>query len=121
MEGKRSFEKNNQNMYNRYRELIGLSSSSKTLRNSLIPVGSTLKYIRKHGILEKDTLRAEKREELKAIMDDYYRNYIDVHLRDVHNINWCELFDALEKVKKKQTDVTKKQLEKIQEKKRKEI
>lgn len=121
MEGKRSFEKNNQNMYNRYRELIGLSSSSKTLRNSLIPVGSTSKYIQKHGILEKDTLRAEKREELKAIMDDYYRNYIDVHLRDVHNINWCELFDALEKVKKKQTDVTKKQLEKIQEKKRKEI
>ena len=29
----------------RYTEFIGLNSLSKTLRNSLIPVGSTLKHI----------------------------------------------------------------------------
>ena len=105
----------------RYKEFIGLNSLSKTLRNSLIPVGSTLKHIQEYGILEEDSLRAQKREELKGIMDDYYRNYIEMHLRDVHDIDWNELFEALTEVKKNQTDDAKKCLEKIQEKKRKEI
>ena len=105
----------------RYKEFIGLNSLSKTLRNSLIPVGSTLKHIQEYGILEEDSLRAQKREELKEIMDDYYRNYIEMHLRDVHDIDWNELFEALTEVKKNQTDDAKKRLEKIQEKKRKEI
>ena len=45
----------------RYKEFIGLNSLSKTLRNSLIPVGSTLKHIQEYGILEEDSLRAQKR------------------------------------------------------------
>lgn len=92
----------------RYKEFIGLNSLSKTLRNSLIPVGSTLKHIQEYGILEEDSLRAQKREELKGIMDDYYRNYIEMHLRDVHDIDWNELFEALTEVKKNQTDDAKK-------------
>lgn len=114
-------DKSSENMYERYKEFIGLNSLSKTLRNTLIPVGSTSKYIQEYGILEEDSLRAEKREELKAIMDDYYRNYIEVHLRDIHDIDWKELFDTLMEVKKKQTDDAKKHLEKVQEKKCKEI
>lgn len=43
----------------RYKEFIGLNSLSKTLRNSLLPVGSTLKHIQKYGILEEDSLRAQ--------------------------------------------------------------
>mgnify|MGYP004539292871 CR=1 FL=1 len=121
MGNKQFSDTRDENIYERYKEFIGLNSLNKTLRNTLIPIGNTLKYIQEHGILEEDSLRAEKREELKAIMDDYYRNYIEVHLRDVHDINWGELFDALEEVKKKPTDAAKKHLEKVQEKKRKEI
>ena len=121
MEGKNTFEINNRNTYSVYKEFVGLNSLNKTLRNSLIPVGSTLRYIQEHGILEEDALRARKREELKEIMDDYYRRYIEIYLRDIHDIDWNELLEALMEVKKKQTDNAKKQLEKIQEKKRKEI
>lgn len=42
-----------------------------------------------------DELRAEKSVELKKLLDDYYRAYIDKRLSVVHNLDWRELFEVM--------------------------
>ena len=64
-----------------FNETIRSKSLSKTLRNSLVPVLNTQENIEKNGIIIEDELRAEKRLELKEIMDDYYRYYIEKKIK----------------------------------------
>ena len=101
---------------------IGLREVNKTLRNELIPTDSTRENIEKNGIISEDELRAEMGHELKAIMDDYYRNMIEETLSRKCNINWSTLFAAMDSVarsaNKKDAD---KILEKVQKEKREEI
>ena len=104
-----------------YNETIGSKSLSKTLRNSLIPVLDTQKNIEKNGIIIEDELRAEKRLELKEIMDDYYRYYIETKLSNIRKINWTPLFEAMEENVKNNTAKNQKELENIQKGKRAEI
>lgn len=94
---------------------------SKTLRNSLIPVLDTQKNIEKNGIIIEDELRAEKRLELKEIMDDYYRYYIETKLSNIRKINWTPLFEAMKENVKNNTAKNQKELENIQKGKRAEI
>lgn len=57
---------------------------SKTLRFELIPQGETLENIQKNGVLEDGEKRSEDYKKLKLLMDEYYRQYIDDVLSDVH-------------------------------------
>ena len=107
-----------------FTETIGTSSIAKTMRNSLVPTESTKRNIEKNGIIIDDQLRAEKRQQLKEIMDEYYRTYIDNKLSNValtRTIDWKELFQAIEDNYKQNTTKTKNELEKKQKEKRTEI
>lgn len=107
-----------------FTETIGTSSIAKTMRNSLVPTESTKRNIEKNGIIIDDQLRAEKRQQLKEIMDEYYRTYIDNKLSNValtRTIDWKELFQAIEDNYKQNTTKTKSELEKKQKEKRTEI
>lgn len=53
---------------------------SKTLRFSLIPEGETLEHIKESGILEQDEHRAESYEEVKKLIDEYHKAYIEQQL-----------------------------------------
>lgn len=78
------------------------TSVTKTLANELRPTYWTCKHIRDNGILLMDELRNKETNELKSIMDDYYRKYIDDKLSCVHSLNWKELFAALDKMFKEE-------------------
>lgn len=106
---------------NVYEEFIGISSLSKTIRNELVPTDATRRHIEANGVITEDELRAEKRQELKEIMDDYYRAYIESKLSNVRDINWDELFVALEKCQKDSSKENKKLLEDEQNLIRKQI
>ena len=105
-----------------FSQFIGVQKVNKTLRNELIPTDNTRENIEKNGIISEDELRAEMGHELKAIMDDYYRNMIEETLSKKCNINWSTLFAAMDSVarsaNKKDAD---KILENVQKEKREEI
>ena len=56
-----------------YNNFTGIAQCSKTIRNEIIPVGWTKQLIKNNEILESDEKRDEKSEELKKLMDDYYK------------------------------------------------
>ena len=80
---------------NIFDDFIGLTSVSKTLRNELRPTEATRRHIEENGIIEDDELRNRNRKEIKSIMDDYYRAYIDNKLSMVDGIDWQHLFDMM--------------------------
>jgi CRISPR-associated protein Cpf1 len=61
----------------------GLYSVSKTLRFELKPVGRTLEYIQRDGIIEADSHREESYKKLKEIIDRYHKDFIAEVLADV--------------------------------------
>ena len=82
------------------KDFINYNPVSKTIRNSLIPTEYTLKNIEETGVLVSDEYRAEVRNVLKKIMDDYYKEYINMCLSREIKMDWGSLFDAYELVKK---------------------
>ena len=48
------------------------------------------------GVIRDDELRAEKQQELKEIMDDYYRTFIEEKLGQIQGIQWNSLFQKME-------------------------
>lgn len=50
---------------------------SKTLRFELIPIGDTQKHIEENGILENDERRAEQYKQMKKIIDEYHKAFIN--------------------------------------------
>ena len=85
---------------NTLEQFIGREPLSKTIRNSLIPSAETARNIEAKGIIGEDELRAEKRQQLKEIMDDYYRSFIEEKLLTMHDIEWQPLLKSLEDTKK---------------------
>lgn len=67
---------------NTLHKFTGLYPLSKTLRFELKPIGKTLEYIEKHGLLEQDQRRADNYIEVKAIIDRYHKHFIDESLND---------------------------------------
>lgn len=107
-----------------FTETIGTEVLSKTIRNSLVPTETTKINIEKNGLITDDQFRAEKRASLKEIMDNYYRFYIEKKLSEsnyISQIEWKDLFEAIEAKYKENNDKTKKELLKIQKEKRTEI
>lgn len=64
-------------MMDTFSDFTNLYPLSKTLRFRLIPVGETLRHFIDSGILEEDQHRAESYVKVKAIIDDYHRDYIE--------------------------------------------
>ena len=67
-----------------YNQLANMYSVNKTIKFELIPQGNTLKNINEQGILEEDKKRAEAFKEVKKILDDYHRQYIEEALSNVY-------------------------------------
>lgn len=101
-------------------KFIGLYPVQKTLRFELIPQGNTLEHIKNKGLIVEDYKRAEEYKKAKVIIDNYHKTYIEKSLKNP-NTDWNELVVVIENFRKDKSPLNKKKLEKIQEKKRKEI
>ncbi len=64
-------------------EFTNMYSISKTLRFELKPVGKTYENIKKKEIIEKDKKREKDFNNIKKIMDDYYRDFIEKCLYEI--------------------------------------
>ena len=96
-----------------YREFVGVTPVAKTLRNELRPVGHTQEHIIQNGLIQEDELRQEKSTELKNIMDDYYREYIDKSLSGLTDLDFTLLFELMNSVQSSLSKDNKKALEKV--------
>lgn len=101
-------------------------SLSKTLRFELKPIGKTLEHIEKSGILSQDQHRAESYVEVKKIIDEYHKAFIESVLKDfkfsenMGEKNSLEEFFAYYMCKSKD-ETQKRQFADIQDKLRKQI
>ncbi len=99
-------------------------SRSITLRNRLIPIGKTEENIEKLKLLEKDKERSKAYVEVKQMIDDFHRSFIEDVLSKT-KLEWRELYDKFElfqneKDKQKKNKI-KKELETLQGVMRKQI
>lgn len=67
---------------NTLHKFTGLYPLSKTLRFELKPIGKTLEFIEKHGLLEQDQRRADNYIKVKEIIDRYHKHFIEESLQD---------------------------------------
>lgn len=74
------------------KEFTNVYPVSKTLRFELKPVGRTLEFIEKNGIIADDNHRAESYKTIKGLIDDYHKEFIDDALS-----NYVIPIDDLEK------------------------
>ncbi|MCQ2584096.1 MAG: type V CRISPR-associated protein Cas12a/Cpf1 [Treponema sp.] len=70
-------------------------SRSITLRNKLIPVGKTQENLEKIRILENDKKRAASYQEVKNLIDDFHRSFIQDVLSNV-DFEWGPLYDEFD-------------------------
>lgn len=73
-------QKKTQNPFNQF---TGLYPLSKTLRFELRPIGKTKENITSAGILEEDNHRAESYKEVKKIIDEYHKEFIERVLKNL--------------------------------------
>lgn len=101
-----------------YQSFSNLYSLSKTLRFELIPQGKTPDNIRQHGLIAQDEQRAKDYQQVKKIIDDYHKYFIDEALTNVKLENLQQYYDLYIKHK---LDEDKKQLENIKKDLRKKL
>lgn len=70
-------------------------SRSITLRNKLIPVGKTEENLQKLNLLESDKKRADSYQEVKNLIDDFHRSFIQDVLSKA-NFEWGPLYDEFD-------------------------
>lgn len=102
-----------------FSDFTNLSSVTKTLCNRLIPTEITAKYIKEHGVIEADQERNMMSQELKNILNDFYRNFLSENLVKVHELDFKPLFTEMKKYL--ETKNNKEALEKAQDDMRKAI
>ncbi len=94
---------------------------SKTLRFELIPVGKTLEHIEADGVLDCDEKRAEDYKKVKKLLDEYYKNFIEISLANtVLDSDDLREYERLYNIKNK-SDKEKRDFEKQHEKLRKQV
>ena len=67
-------------------------SRSITLRNALIPIGKTEENIQKLKLLDKDIERSKSYEEVKKMIDDFHRFFIEDILSKTE-LDWEALYN----------------------------
>lgn len=77
-----------------YENMHNIQALSKTIRFELKPVGKTKENLSEHIKKGKET--AEKYQELKPILDSYYRDFINKAFESV-NISFSEYYDEFNK------------------------
>lgn len=102
-----------------FNDFTNLSSVTKTLCNRLIPTEITAKYIKEHGVIDADQERNMMSQELKNILNDFYRSFLSENLVKVHELDFKPLF--IEMKKYLETKDNKEALEKAQDDMRKAI
>ena len=70
-------------------------SRSITLRNRLVPIGKTEENINHFRLLENDKKRADSYQEVKNIIDDFHRSFIQDVLSNA-NFEWGPLYDEFD-------------------------
>ncbi|MBO5608518.1 MAG: type V CRISPR-associated protein Cas12a/Cpf1 [Treponema sp.] len=99
-------------------------SRSITLRNALIPIGKTEENIQKFELLKNDFKRANAYGEIKNLIDDFHRSFIEDVLSKA-SFEWGPLYDQFELFQKEadrqKKDKHKKELESLQSAMRKQI
>ena len=70
-------------------------SKSITLRNRLIPIGRTQENLEKLDMLSNDRKRAASYQEVKKLIDDFHRSFIQDVLSNA-NFEWSPLFDEFD-------------------------
>lgn len=110
-----------------FENFTGLYPLTKTLRFELKPIGKTLEYIEKNGLLDRDRHRANSYVKVKKIIDRYHKQFIEDSLRDFKlKYNKEGKKDSLEEYfyyykLKSRDDKQKKDFEEIQKNLRKQI
>lgn len=105
-------------MNNTFNEFTGLYSLSKTLRFELKPIAQTKENIEKGRFLESDKKKADDYKDVKKIIDNYHKFFIDDVLKNA-SFDWTVLEKSICDYSKDKTDDTK--LVKEQDKLRKAI
>ena len=93
-------------------------SVSKTLRFELIPMEKTLENISKGKFLESDKKKSDDYKDVKKIIDNYHRYFIDDVLK-LASFNWVDLAKEINEYSKTKSDDT--NLLSAQQKQREEI
>lgn len=92
-------------------------SKSITLRNRLIPIGRTQENLEKLDMLSNDRKRAASYQEVKKLIDDFHRSFIQDVLSNA-NFEWGPLYDEFDlyqsKTDKSEKAKIKPDLQKIQ-------
>lgn len=104
-----------------FSEFVAISKVQKTLRNELRPTPLTMKHIKQKEIITEDEYKAQQSLELKRIADGYYRDYITHKLNDINNLDFRNLFEAIEEKYKKNDKDNRDKLNLMEASKRKEI
>ena len=90
-------------MDNTINDFTGLYSLSKTLRFELKPVGQTLENIKNGHFLESDKKKADDYQDVKKIIDNYHKFFIDDVLKNA-NFDWRQLEKSIYEYNKNKTD-----------------
>lgn len=78
-------------------------SISKTLRFELKPKGKTLENIEKEKLLESDFKKSQDYKDVKVILDNYHKYFIDEVLQKV-NLDWSKLAASITDYNKNKED-----------------
>ena len=105
-------------MKNIFDNFTGLYGLSKTLRFELKPIAQTKEYIGKGRVLESDKKKADDYKDVKKIIDNYHKFFIDDVLKNA-SFDWTSLEKSICEYGKDKRDDSK--LVKEQDKLRKEI
>ncbi|MCR4734495.1 MAG: type V CRISPR-associated protein Cas12a/Cpf1 [Treponema sp.] len=81
----------------------GLYSISKTLRFELKPIASTLNNITNGKFLESDKKKADDYKDVKKIIDNYHKYFIDDILKNA-SFNWTKLEKEIQDYNKNKSD-----------------
>ena len=100
-------------------DFTGLYQVAETLTFELQPQGKTAENLKKSGLLEQDFKRAEDYPEVKSFLDEQHKQLLQRVFAGITDIDWQPLADAIAEFQKNKN--LKKDLEKVQEKKREEI
>lgn len=105
-----------------FEDFTHLYPLSKTVRFELKPIGRTLEHIRAKNFLSQDETMADMYQKVKAILDDYHRDFIADMMGEVKLTKLAEFYDVYLKFRKNpKDDGLQKQLKDLQAVLRKEI
>lgn len=92
---------------------------SKTLRFELKPIGKTLEYIEKKGLITEDETRSEDYKRVKELIDEYHKEFIHQALSGIR-LGGLDRYEELFFIQNRD-EKTQKEFEKLQDELRKQI